>query len=133
MNAPETLKPTTDPINLAHEVLLKADEALCVDEVARAIFCVDKPKKADLRDAGRMLKELADLGMIEMEPPACAPSRSSLVHRLMPALHKCARRRRKQVSPGPSAGHRKDQDERSRHAPPDAARNHRCGNRRAAA
>lgn len=70
MNAPETLKPATDPINIAHEVLMKSDEALCVDEVARAIFCVDKPKKADLRDAGRMLKELADLGMIEMEPRA---------------------------------------------------------------
>ena len=38
MTAPETIKPATQPINLAHEVLLKADEALCVEEVARAIL-----------------------------------------------------------------------------------------------
>ena len=70
MNAPETIKPATDPINIAHEVLLKSDEALCVHEVARAIFGSNNPKKADLKDAGRMLKELADLGLIEMEPRA---------------------------------------------------------------
>ena len=70
MNAPETLKPTTAPINLAHEVLLKADEALCVEEVARAILGGDKPTKACIKDAAKQLKKLADLGMIEMEPRA---------------------------------------------------------------
>lgn len=70
MNAPETLKPTTDPINLAHEVLLKADEALCVEEVARAILGGDKPTKACIKDAAKQLKKLADLGLIEMEPRA---------------------------------------------------------------
>ena len=70
MNAPETLKPTTAQINLAHEVLLKADEALCVEEVARAILCGDKPTKACIKDVSRQLKKLADLGMIEMEPRA---------------------------------------------------------------
>lgn len=71
MNAPETIKPATDPINIAHEVLLKADEALCIEEVACAIFGGgNKPKKSDLKDAGRMLKQLANLGLIEMEPRA---------------------------------------------------------------
>lgn len=70
MNATETLKPTTAPINLAHEVLLKADEALCVEEVARAILGGDKPTKACVKDAAKQLKKLAALGMIEMEPRA---------------------------------------------------------------
>ena len=70
MNAPETLNPTTAPINLAHKVLLKADEALCVEEVARAILGGDKPTKACIKDAAKQLKQLADLGMIEMEPRA---------------------------------------------------------------
>ncbi|MDD2978265.1 hypothetical protein, partial [Aquabacterium sp.] len=70
MNAPETLKPATQPINLAHEVLLKADEALCVEEVARAILGGDKPTKGCIKDAAKQLKKLADLGMIEMEPRA---------------------------------------------------------------
>ena len=70
MNAPETLNPTTAPINLAHKVLLKADEALCVEEVARAILGGDKPTKACIKDAAKQLKKLADLGIIEMEPRA---------------------------------------------------------------
>ena len=70
MNATETLKPATDPINIAHEVLMKSDEALCVEEVARAILGGDKPTKAYIKDAAKLLKQLADLGMIEMEPRA---------------------------------------------------------------
>ena len=70
MNAPETLTPTTAPINLAHKVLLKADEALCVEEVARAILGGDKPTKACIKDAAKQLRQLAGLGMIEMEPRA---------------------------------------------------------------
>lgn len=70
MNAPDPIKPATQPINLAHEVLLKADEALCVEEVARAILGGDKPTKACIKDAAKQLKKLADLGMIEMEPRA---------------------------------------------------------------
>ena len=64
MNAPETI-PT--PINSAHEVLLKSDIALCVEDVARAIVG-KKPTKADIKSAAKLLKEIADLGMIEMEP-----------------------------------------------------------------
>ena len=68
MNAPENT-PAAYPINLAHEVLLKSDSALCVDEVARAIVG-KKPTKAELKPVAKLLKELADLGLIEMEPRA---------------------------------------------------------------
>lgn len=68
MNAPENT-PAAYPINLAHEVLLKSDSALCVDEVARAIVG-KKPTKADIKPVAKLLKELADLGLIEMEPRA---------------------------------------------------------------
>lgn len=64
MNAPENITP---PINPAHEVLLKSDIALCVEDVARAIVG-KKPTKADIKSAAKLLKEIADLGMIEMEP-----------------------------------------------------------------
>jgi len=66
MNAPETIPA---PINPAHEVLLKSDNAMCVDEVARAIVG-KKPTKADIKSAAKLLKEIADLGLIEMEPRA---------------------------------------------------------------
>ena len=66
MNAPETITP---PINLAHEVLLKSDSALCVEDVARAIIG-KKPTKANIKPVAKLLKELADLGLIEMEPRA---------------------------------------------------------------
>ncbi len=68
MNAPENTT-AAYPINLAHEVLLKSDSALCVDEVARAIVG-KKPTKADIKPVAKLLKELADLGLIEMEPRA---------------------------------------------------------------
>ena len=66
MNAPENI---TAPINPAHEVLLKSDSALCVEDVARAIVG-KKPTKADIKPVAKLLKELADLGLIEMEPRA---------------------------------------------------------------
>ena len=66
MNAPETLK----PINDAHKVLMEANDALCVEDVARAILGGDKPTKADIKAAAKRLKELADIGMIEMEQRA---------------------------------------------------------------
>ena len=61
--------PAAYPINLAHEVLLKSDSALCVEDVARAIVG-KKPTKADIKPVAKLLKELADLGLIEMEPRA---------------------------------------------------------------
>ena len=63
MNAPETIK----PINDAHKVLMEANDALCVEDVARAILGGDKPSKIDIKTATRKLKQLADLGMIEVE------------------------------------------------------------------
>lgn len=66
MNALEKI-PAASPINPAHEVLLKSDNAMCVDEVARAIVG-KKPTKADIKPVAKLLKELADLGLIEMEP-----------------------------------------------------------------
>ena len=68
MNAPENT-PAAYPINLAHEVLLKSDNALCVEDVARAIVG-KKPTKADIKPVAKLLKELADLGLIDMEPRA---------------------------------------------------------------
>ncbi len=68
MNAPENT-PAAYPINLAHEVLLKSDNALCVEDVARAIVG-KKPTKADIKPVAKLLKELADLGLIEMGPRA---------------------------------------------------------------
>lgn len=68
MNAPENT-PAAYPINLAHEVLLKSDSALCVEDVARAIVG-KKLTKADIKPVAKLLKELADLGLIEMEPRA---------------------------------------------------------------
>ena len=70
MNAPETMKPATQPISLAHKVLLKSDDALCAEEIACAILGVDKPSKIDIKSVTKQLKQLADLGMIEMEPRA---------------------------------------------------------------
>ena len=66
MNAPENI---TQPINPAHEVLMKSDSALCVEDVARAIVG-KKPTKADIKPVAKLLKELADLGLTEMEPRA---------------------------------------------------------------
>lgn len=68
MNAPENA-PATYPINLAHEVLLNSDSAMCVEDVTRAIVG-KKPTKADIKPVAKLLKELANLGMIEMEPRA---------------------------------------------------------------
>jgi len=65
MNAPENIT----PINLAHEVLMGAKDAMCVEEVTRAIVG-KKPTKADIKPVAKLLKELADLGLIEMEPRA---------------------------------------------------------------
>ena len=70
MNAPKTMKPVTKPISLAHKVLLKSDDALCIEEVACAILGVDKPSKIDLASVRKQLKKLSDLGMIEMVPRA---------------------------------------------------------------
>lgn len=65
MNAPENIT----PINLAHEVLMGAKDAMCVEEVTREIVG-KKPTKAELKPVAKLLKELADLGLIEMEPRA---------------------------------------------------------------
>ena len=50
-------------------MLLKSVRALCVEDVARAIVG-KKPTKADIKPVAKLLKELADLGLIEMEPRA---------------------------------------------------------------
>ena len=68
MNAPETIR-AADPINFAHDVLLKADDALCAEEIACAILAGDKPTKTEIKHAAKHLKQLADLGVIEMEQP----------------------------------------------------------------
>ena len=67
MNAPDNIARATYPVNLAHEVLLKSNEAMCVDQVAQAIVG-KKPTKAEIKSVAKLLKELADLGLIEMRP-----------------------------------------------------------------
>ena len=59
MNAPETMKPATQPISLAHKVLLKAADALCAEEIACAILGGDKPSKIDIKSVAKQLKQLA--------------------------------------------------------------------------
>lgn len=66
MNAHETI----NPINDAHKVLMEADDALCVDEVARALLGGSRPGKKKIKAVSKELKKLADLGMIEIEPRA---------------------------------------------------------------
>ena len=66
MNAPENIK----PINLAHEALLKAKDALCIEDVAWSLLGGERPGKSDIRSAAKQLRELARLGIIEMEPRA---------------------------------------------------------------
>ena len=60
MNAPTI-------INAAHEVLLRAEDALSVTDVAREINGTTKPNKSQIKAAERLLKELHGLGMIEPE------------------------------------------------------------------
>ena len=58
MNAPENH--ITEPVNAAHAVLIRATEALCVEQVA-------KDAAVAKATATKQLKELNDLGMLEME------------------------------------------------------------------
>lgn len=59
MNAPETH--IAEPINAAHAVLMRATEALSISQIAQSIDCL-------ISGTRKQLKELADLGLIEMEP-----------------------------------------------------------------
>lgn len=58
MNAPETH--ITEPINAAHAVLMRATEALCAQQVA-------KDAAVAKATATKQIKELSDLGLLEME------------------------------------------------------------------
>lgn len=60
MNAPAI-------INAAHEVLLRADDALSVTDVASELNGTTKPNKSQIKAAERQLKELNGLGLIEPE------------------------------------------------------------------
>lgn len=57
-------------INAAHELLLRAEDALSVTDVARELNDTKKPNKSQIKAAERLLKELNGLGLIEMEPRA---------------------------------------------------------------
>ena len=67
MNAPETI---TEAINQAHDTLAHHDEAMSADQIAYELAGRIKPTKAHTKEAVKQLKQLADLGMIEMEPRA---------------------------------------------------------------
>ena len=63
MNAPEIINP-------AHLILQHADDAMSATDVARKLYATDKPTKLQILDAGKKLKALGALGLIEMEPRA---------------------------------------------------------------
>ena len=60
MNAPTI-------INAAHEVLLRAEDALSVTDVVRELNGTTKPNQSQIKAAERLLKELNGLGLIAPE------------------------------------------------------------------
>ena len=68
MNAPDPIKPATQPINLAHEVLLKADDAMCAQQIAAEIHGRPRPTKPQIKAVEKWLKEVHDRGMLTSQP-----------------------------------------------------------------
>ena len=68
MNATDPIKPATQPINLAHEVLLKADDAMCAQQIAAEINGHPRPTKAQIKATEKMLKEIHACGMLSSQP-----------------------------------------------------------------
>ena len=67
MNAPETIR-TTEPINPAHEVLVKAADAMCAQQIATEIHGRPRPTKPQIKDVEKWLKEVHARGMLTSQP-----------------------------------------------------------------
>jgi len=60
----------TQPINAAHELLLRAKDAMSTTDVARELNGTAKPNKSQIKAAEKLLKELNGLGLIEAKARA---------------------------------------------------------------
>lgn len=60
----------TTPVNAAHELLMRAKDAMSSTDVARDLNGTKKPNKVQIKAAEKLLKELNGLGLIEAEARA---------------------------------------------------------------
>ena len=67
MNAPETIR-AAEPINPAHEVLVKALDAMCAQQIAAEIHSRPRPTKPQMKAVDKWLKELHACGMLTSQP-----------------------------------------------------------------
>jgi len=67
MNSPEKIT-AAEPMNAAHEVLMKAASGMCSQEIAAAITGTPRPTKPQIKAAEKMLKAIHDCGMLASQP-----------------------------------------------------------------
>lgn len=67
MNAPEKIT-AAEPMNAAHEILMKAASGMCSQEIAAAITGTPRPTKPQIKAAEKMLKAIHDCGMLASQP-----------------------------------------------------------------
>lgn len=67
MNAPEKIT-SAEPINAAHEVLMKAADAMCTQQIAAEIHGRPRPTKPQIKAVEKWLKEVHDRGMLTSQP-----------------------------------------------------------------
>lgn len=67
MNAPEKIT-SAEPINAAHEVLMKAADAMCTQQIASEIHGRPRPTKPQIKAVEKWLKEVHDRGMLTSQP-----------------------------------------------------------------
>lgn len=67
MNAPETIR-AAEPINPAHQVLVKALDAMCAQQIAAEIYDRPRPTKPQIKAVEKWLKEVHARGMLAIQP-----------------------------------------------------------------
>ena len=67
MNTPEKIT-SAEPINAAHEVLMKAADAMCTQQIASEIHGRPRPTKPQIKAVEKWLKEVHDRGMLTSQP-----------------------------------------------------------------
>ena len=67
MNAPKKIT-SAEPINPAHEVLVKALDAMCAQQIAAEIHSRPRPTKPQMKAVDKWLKELHACGMLTSQP-----------------------------------------------------------------
>lgn len=67
MNAPEKIT-AAEPMNAAHEILMKAASGMCSQDIAAAITGTPRPTKPQIKAAEKMLKAIHDCGMLASQP-----------------------------------------------------------------